>query len=218
VSGKKEGAAPDWERIEFDYRAGVKTLRQIAEEHGITHGAVNKRAKTKGWTRDLKAKILAAAEAKVSKSLVSAEVSAQRLATEHQVVESNAIAVANVRIGQRSDIQRGRSLVMKLLAELEQQTEHADLFEDLGEMLRKEDDRGQDKRNDLYHKVISLSGRVSNVKALSDALKNLVALEREAWGLDEKEKPPADAMELADDELERRIEAMNERLGFKRAG
>jgi hypothetical protein len=46
-------AAPDWERIELDYRAGVKTLRQIAAEHGITHGAINKRAKRDGWERDL---------------------------------------------------------------------------------------------------------------------------------------------------------------------
>lgn len=38
-------ASPDWERIELDYRAGIKTLRQTAGEHGITHGAVNKRAK-----------------------------------------------------------------------------------------------------------------------------------------------------------------------------
>lgn len=45
--------AADWERIELDYRAGIKTLRQIAEEHGITHGAINKRAKRDGWERDL---------------------------------------------------------------------------------------------------------------------------------------------------------------------
>ena len=25
----------DWEKIELDYRAGIKTLRQIADEHGI---------------------------------------------------------------------------------------------------------------------------------------------------------------------------------------
>ena len=46
-------AQPDWERIELDYRAGIKTLRQIADEHGITHGAINKRARRNGWERDL---------------------------------------------------------------------------------------------------------------------------------------------------------------------
>ena len=43
--------APDWEKIEADYRAGIKTLRQIAGEHGVTHGAINKRAKRDGWSR-----------------------------------------------------------------------------------------------------------------------------------------------------------------------
>ena len=51
VSASKSGA--DWERIELDYRAGIKTLRQIADEHGISHVAVAKRAKRDGWTRDL---------------------------------------------------------------------------------------------------------------------------------------------------------------------
>lgn len=37
--------APDWERIELDYRAGIKTLQQIADENGISHAAVHKRAK-----------------------------------------------------------------------------------------------------------------------------------------------------------------------------
>lgn len=35
----------DLEKIELDYRACIKTLRQIADENGVTHGAVNKRAK-----------------------------------------------------------------------------------------------------------------------------------------------------------------------------
>lgn len=35
----KKKAAPDWERIELDYRAGVKSQREIASEHGVTHVA-----------------------------------------------------------------------------------------------------------------------------------------------------------------------------------
>lgn len=50
---------PDWERIEADYRAGVLSLREIAAANGITEGAIRKRAKRDGWTRDLGAKIRA---------------------------------------------------------------------------------------------------------------------------------------------------------------
>lgn len=43
----------DWKAIERDYRAGIKTLRAIADEHSITHPAVSKRAKRDGWERDV---------------------------------------------------------------------------------------------------------------------------------------------------------------------
>ena len=44
--------AVDWAAIEVDYRAGTKTLRQIGAGHGISHVAVLKHAKAKGWTRN----------------------------------------------------------------------------------------------------------------------------------------------------------------------
>lgn len=45
------GFVVHWDRVHADYQSGTKTLRQIAQEHGITHGAVNKRAKRDGWQR-----------------------------------------------------------------------------------------------------------------------------------------------------------------------
>ena len=36
---------PDWEAIETAYRAGVMSLREIASLHGISEGAIRKRAK-----------------------------------------------------------------------------------------------------------------------------------------------------------------------------
>lgn len=80
--------APDWERIELDYRAGIKTLRQIADENGITHGAINKRAKRDGWERDLSAKIHAKADVLVSKAMVSSAVSTESKIAEKNVIDS----------------------------------------------------------------------------------------------------------------------------------
>lgn len=57
---------PDWEAIERAYRAGLLSIREIASTQGITHGAINKRAKRDGWGRNLKAKIQAKADALVS--------------------------------------------------------------------------------------------------------------------------------------------------------
>lgn len=189
-------SAPDWERIELDYRAGVKTLRQIADEHGITHGAINKRAKRDGWERDLATKIQAKADALVSKAAVSKPVSTETRIAEREVIEANATAIADVRLAHRRDIQRTRGITMRLLEELEYQTgaENVFLLEQLGELLRAEDDKGQDKLNDLYHKIISLPGRAKTMKDLGESLRVLVALERQAFGLDDKDNAPVDAL------------------------
>jgi hypothetical protein len=40
-------AAPDWERIEADYRAGLLSVREIAAAHGVSHTAIQKRAKSR---------------------------------------------------------------------------------------------------------------------------------------------------------------------------
>ena len=40
--------APDWERIEVEFRAGVLSLREIALANGISHVAVAKRAQKAG--------------------------------------------------------------------------------------------------------------------------------------------------------------------------
>lgn len=179
---------PDWERIELDYRAGIKTLRQIAEEHGITHTAVGKRAKREDWSRDLAAKIAAKADELVSRDAVSKTVSRESKVSEREAVEANAHAVATVRLAHRTDIRRARGITNALLDELERQTglENAALLEELGELLRKPDDNGQDKLNDLYQKIISLPGRAKTMKDLGESLRVLVALERQAFGMDDK--------------------------------
>lgn len=58
----------DWERIELDYRAGVKSLREIAEGSGVSHVAISKRARKQGWARQpKKAKVALALEGKAEK-------------------------------------------------------------------------------------------------------------------------------------------------------
>lgn len=176
---------PDWEAIERDYRAGVKPLRQIAEENGITHVAIGKRAKRDEWSRDLSAKIAAKADELVTKAAVTKPVTTETRVSERTVVEANATAIVQVRLAHRQDIQRSRTLTMRLLAELESETDPStlDALNELGDLLRSEDKSGQDKLNDLYRKVISLPGRVKSMKDLGDTLRTLVGLERQAFGI-----------------------------------
>lgn len=177
---------PDWEAIERAYRAGLLSIREIASTQGITHGAINKRAKRDGWERNLKSKIQAKADALVSKRTVSTAVSSKQADTEREIIEVNAEVIANIRMAHRGDISRGRRLANKLLDELEGLTDNRQLFEELGELLRSEDDKGQDKRNDLYQKIIDLPGRSKTMKEMAETLKTLIALERQAYDLDTK--------------------------------
>ena len=188
--------APDWEKIKADYRAGIKTLRQIAGEHGVSHVAINKRAKRDGWSRDLSAKIAAKADELVTKGAVTSAVTTESRISEREIIDANAQAIVSVRLSHRRDIQRSRRIAMALLEELEQQAggEQVAMLEQLGELLRSEDDKGQDKLNDLYHKVISLPGRAKTMKDLGESLRVLVTLERQAFGLDDKDSKPQDAL------------------------
>lgn len=198
MSAPSEKKRIDWEAVEILYRAGLLSLREIAEEHGITHGAINKRAKRDGWTRNLEARIRAKADAAVSRAAVSEEVSAQKLVTERVIVEANAELQYRIRIEHRQDIGRTRKLFQNLLGELEITTDNVGLFERLGELLDEsgEDENGksrQDKLNEIYRKVISLGGRVDSSKKLIEMLEKVIRLEREAFNI-------SGAPELGDDQ------------------
>jgi uncharacterized membrane protein len=180
---QQKKAAPDWERIEADYRAGILSVREIAGTHGLTEGAIRKRAKRDDWQRDLSKRIQDKAEALVRTSEVRTEVRTENAPSDAVIVEANAKVIADIRLAHRKDISRARKVAMSLLGELEIATDNIELFEELGNFLRSDDDKGQDKRNDVYQRVISSVGRIDSMKKLSDTLKTLVGLEREAYGV-----------------------------------
>lgn len=178
-------ALVDWEAVERDYRTGMLSLSELSTLHKVAKSRICVVAKKLEWTQDLSARIKAKAAAKVNDAAVNAVVNAQRKVSDAEKVEIGATVLARVLIGQKQDITRSRSLAMRLLGELEAQTDNQGLFEQLGELLHSPDERGQDKRNEIYSKVISFTGRTKSMKELTDTLKTLVALEREAFGLND---------------------------------
>lgn len=193
-AGAGGAAAPgrrltDWEAIERDYRAGLLSVREIGTLHGVSHTAINKRAKVEGWTRDLQAKIQAKAEAEVSKRQVSKQVSKAERATERQIVEANAEAIVRVRMGHRTHIGRATDLAMRMLAELEQQTGRPEVLEEVEQLLARHKDAAElpaaarAKLQDSLQRALGLSGRASTMRSLAESLRVLIGLEREAWGI-----------------------------------
>lgn len=179
-------AKPDWEAIESAYRAGVMSLREIASQHGISEGAIRKRAKRDDWSRDLNAKVKERADDLVRKAEVRKQVRTETVLSERVLIEATAEVIATVRMEHRGDIRRARELTNTLFDELARECGDVAALEQLGELMRREDDKGMDRLNDLYNKIISLPSRVKSMKDLSDSLKTLIGLEREAYSIDNK--------------------------------
>lgn len=192
MSEKKKKTVVDWEAIEVPYRAGIRSLKDIGHEFGVSAPAIVQRAKKYGWERDLSAKIKQAAENKVNATLLNAEVNAERAVNERKVVDVNATMLADKIINQREDIRRSRATVQRLWAIVDAELDHPEEFERIGEILRSEDEFGQDKLNDMYRAAISIPQQVKNVKLLCDALKVLVELERKVLKLDTLPDPDPD--------------------------
>ncbi|EIK96066.1 hypothetical protein PMM47T1_13940 [Pseudomonas sp. M47T1] len=177
MSDKK---APDWERVELDYRAGIMTLREMGALHGVSEGAIRKRAKRDSWSRDLNAKIKQRADELVRKEEVRKVVRTEERVSEVRQVEIGAELLKGVKQGQRNRITRATALTEKLTEELEAITDNRELFEQLGELLHNPDDA---RLSEAYHKVIGLQGRVKMSKELAETMKTLMAMECQAFGL-----------------------------------
>lgn len=169
----------DREAVERDYRAGILSIREVAKLHCVSDKAVRNWAKEFGWDRDLTAKV----NEKVRTDLVRAESAPADHQTEREIVEVAAATVVQVVRGHRASIKRMNALALELLEELDEQTINRELYVDLGVMLRSEDDKGQDKRNDLYQKIIAGAGRIDGMKKLAETLKVLIGLERQAFNI-----------------------------------
>lgn len=209
----------DLERIEADYRAGMLSAREIAAKHDCTDTGVHKWAAKYGWKRDVSQRIrqraeqlLAQREADSGVKALAGDIAAeayqrtpeQAAEYERYIVEINAEAIIQVRQAQRIDISRARRLAGLMMREVEAQTAEPELYERLGEFVGAEGGEADDKRRRAFARVVGLSGRISNLRGLADAMQRFISLEREAYGLTgaEPNKPPsALTFEMSDDEL-----------------
>lgn len=167
----------DWEAVEREYRAGIRSLRDIGGEFGCSEAAIRKRAKAQNWERDLTARIDAKTEALVRKAeAVRTKVrSARELADDDVIVEANAQSRAEAIVSQTQDARRGRVVVQKMIDEIEGQIDGREYLDQLAELL---DEGDTEKLAQVARKVGSFPSRVDSVKKLIDSLRIAVELER----------------------------------------
>lgn len=176
----------DWEAMRPDWMAGIKSVLQLSDEYGVSRAAIIKHWGKQGVDRDLAGKIKAKADALVTQSLVTSQVTLEGRVTEREVIEANALNSALIQITERKDILRARTIAMSLLVELESQVTDKDLYDELGQILSNSNDTGNaSKLNEIYMRVTSFGGRVDSMKKLGDTLKTLIELERKVHKLDD---------------------------------
>lgn len=186
----------NYDLIEPDWRAGIKSPNQLVAEYtaatgvSVTRMAIVNHFEKAGIPRDMKAKIKAKADAKVAASLVAPQGSRLTTATETAIVEANAEQNAQVQIRHRADINAAQALTKKLWGELLFMSDNATLFDELEDLMRgaKDDDGATSKElrrklNVAYQQALGHPGRVRTNKELADTLKTLVGLEREAYSI-----------------------------------
>jgi hypothetical protein len=108
--------APDWFEAEKAYRAGMVSVVVIAQQCGMSEGAIRKRAKKLGWERDLTDKVRSLTKSKLVRTVRGPEDSYR---TDTQIIEdASKLGVTKV-LAQRVSIGRWMSVSQKLLTFLE---------------------------------------------------------------------------------------------------
>lgn len=192
----------DWDAVERDYSTGQFTDSELSAKHGVSREAiVRRRAREQEqdasrWTKDLGAHVRAATNA-----LLMQDFTAAKVTEDHTKVTGAVLAAAEVNkqviLGHRTDIRALRDLTAGLMSELAQsalvsaeQDELAALLVTLESGERLSGDR-LNKAQTLVRKALELPGRIASAKALAESFTKLQAMERVAFGLDEK-TPPED--------------------------
>lgn len=158
----------DWESVERDYSAGLLSLREIAAKHNVSHQVIARKAKTEDWSRDLGAKIAAAAEKKLGDKQLGDSLGDKKRGTEKEVVEANAQVIVEIKV-------RHRLVIKKLNGLLDSQMDEI-------EALNKE------------KSVENLPMRVDVTKKIADTVKTMIDKERQAFGIVDVPTPTENAI------------------------
>jgi hypothetical protein len=177
-------APTDWEAIEREYRANQLSVAEIGRQHGVSHTAINKRAKARQWTRDLQARVQQAARAKLVSDAVSISPEVSE-ANALETVEAAAARVVDVVRSHRKDISTGRRIIGALFDELIEATEQRQAIDEAIDIETASDTNGQ--RKAMMKRAVALPSRAATMQSLAGALKHIVVLERQAFNIDSGE-------------------------------
>lgn len=176
----------DWEAIEKDYRIGTLSMRALADKHQVNVSNISRRAKKEKWIQDKSEEV----RQKTKATLLAQQ---QRNTPTKEDIETAVQTNIQVIRGHRKSIAEGLRISGSLFKQLETISDNREILEELIITLTEGDPTKEEKpdykeRMKLI-KAISLPSHAGALRDLSTALKNLIPLERQAFGIDETEKP-----------------------------
>ena len=175
----------NWSAIEPHYRAGIRSIKSLAAEFGVSRPAIDKHARKSGWTRDLAPAIRQKSDQQVAQLAVAPlSCTPTRSFGDQAIVDAGAEQLTLVRLGHRQDISELRRLAKVLVAELCDVVERPEAYAMVHDALSSIDDGGLEALRGMATLVDSLPARERVLRGLADTMQRVVAMERQAYGLD----------------------------------
>lgn len=216
--------------LKADYATGAFKDGALAAKYGVSREQIARRRSAdrkldpSAWPKDLAAAVGVATKVKLAQTIAGiSEVKpgnlrstvtgmvAEAVLGQAQELTEVVMAAAEVNkqviIGHQHDAANLRQLVGRLTNEIALSNMLAGEMEMLAQIVAGSGAEPADeaKARSMVMKALGMGQRVSSLKALSETLKNLIAIEREAYNIAPNEGKPQDAADLSDDELSRKL-------------
>lgn len=191
----------NWKKAHRLFSAGVLTNTEIARQCGVTEATIRHHARTKGWKRDLSARVRARTGEKHILALAGRdEISNQPPRTEEddeETVEQAALTQVAVVRHHSVAIRNGLDITQRLMHELDvTTTKTGELSAMLASKKKAEQRQGAER-------AISLPGRAAVMRDLAQAARLWINLERQAFRIsdDRSREMPSAINEMTEEQL-----------------
>ncbi|MEN6537372.1 MAG: hypothetical protein ABFD60_04245 [Bryobacteraceae bacterium] len=184
----------DWERIRAEYETGTRSIRELAAIYGVSKDQIHRRKKAEGWVENLTARV------KTHRNRGLAELDAK----EYSEKEGGATHRDNKRDKER-DRMRDTVAVSAAERQVEIVADHRKMLREMREVSREqirlirlwlhgnEEERKQAASVLFVRRSDSL---VSHMNSAMGIVSRIIASEREAYGLNERENTDIDLNEV----------------------
>ena len=165
------------------------SVLEIGRQLGVSHTAINKRAKRLGWKRNLAGRVRTEALARLVSMPIETKVSIETAPKRQSETEAEAVDVAADRVVQvvrehRTLIGKCMALVTRLVGQLDAATETRQEIE--AAIYEATEGASAAARRAAMMRAVSLVTHSTIAGNLGNALKTLIGLERQAFALDDE--------------------------------